>query len=93
MLMVLAFLLLGGERIKAKVEFCVFGVLVLYGISRLVGGDLLTTVLGLWPNSISIPGLNFELLHGILQIGAAICGVFALLMLNRALTPAVPSQE
>lgn len=91
-LMVLAFLLLGGERIKAKVEFCAFGALVLYGISRLVSADLLPTVVGLWPNSISIPGLNFELLHGIFQIGAAMCGVFALLMLNRALTPAVPSQ-
>jgi hypothetical protein len=48
---------------------------------------------GLWPNSISIPGLTFELLHGIFQIGAAMCGVFALLMLNRALTRALPSRE
>jgi hypothetical protein len=92
-LMVLAFLLLGGERIRAKVEFCVFGMLVLYGISRLVEADLLTTFMGLWPNSISIPGLTFELLHGIFQVGAAICGAFALLMLNRALTPALPSQQ
>lgn len=87
LLMMLAFLLVGGDRIKAKFEFFIFGALVLYGISRLASGDVLPSLIGLLPNSVGLPNINFEMLHWIFQAGAAMCGVFALVRLNKALTP------
>jgi hypothetical protein len=83
LLMVAVFVLAGGGWIQDKGRFCIYGVLTLYGISRLISADVLPTVVGLLPNPRMVFVSDFETLHWIFQFGAAVCGVYALLGLEK----------
>lgn len=80
-LMIGAFLLFGGQRVNNKVRFGLYGTLVLFGISRLVAVDLLPTIIGLIPGQTIVS--QIVTVHWIFQFGAAICGVYALLGLEK----------
>jgi hypothetical protein len=81
MLMIGVFVLFGGQRVNDKGRFCLYGTLVLFGISRLVSADLLPTIVGLIPGQPIVS--RIVTVHWIFQFGAAICGVYALLGLEK----------
>lgn len=81
--MVVVFLWVLHQRIKAQAEFCLFATLTLFGISRLMSSDVVPLLVGLLDPSSKRLMSTIMQMHYVGQIIAATCGFFAVLWLSK----------